>query len=143
MPYYENKEYGSGYMPLFGPNLNNKQHGNYDVFYSMHLKNDKNTDVNTAAHYIGVNQKDTPGTIATFRWDPQHGMIKHVGVAEAHERRGIATAMYHLAQRLSSQYGVPAPQHSMDRTDEGDAWARKVGGELPERSDWHLWDQWS
>lgn len=45
-------------------------------------------------------------------------------------RIGVGTAMYKYAQDVGLN-----PLHSADRTDEGDAWAKKVGGDLPPRSE--------
>jgi hypothetical protein len=43
-------------------------------------------------------------------------------------REGIGTGMYKAAQEAGLD-----PRHSADRTDIGDAWAKKVGGEVPPR----------
>jgi hypothetical protein len=42
--------------------------------------------------------------------------------------------MYFHAKRTAAHTrGVKEPKHSRDRTNEGDAWARTVGGALPRR----------
>lgn len=56
--------------------------------------------------------------------------VKDIRVAEAHQRKGIATNMWHYAHAQGLN-----PEHSEQRTDAGDAWARTVGGELPERDE--------
>jgi hypothetical protein len=49
-------------------------------------------------------------------------------------RQGIATALWNEGHRLAAENpAVVRPQHSADRTDSGDAWARAVGGRLPRR----------
>jgi hypothetical protein len=49
-------------------------------------------------------------------------------------RKGIATAMWEHGHRLAEENArIPKPKHSSDRTREGDAWARAVGGRLPRR----------
>ena len=136
MAFWENADQATGKVPLFGPNLNNDQHGGYTAFYKVHKTPPENVE---DYHYISAS--DGKRSIGTFKWHPKHGAIMNVTVHHEHQGKGIATAMYHLAQRLSSQYGVPAPEHNTDRTDAGDAWAKKVGGDLPPRSDWHLWDE--
>jgi len=45
------------------------------------------------------------------------------------KRQGVGTGMYRYAQDEGLN-----PAHSSWRTEEGDAWARKVGGDLPERT---------
>jgi hypothetical protein len=70
----------------------------------------------------------------SFYWTPDGGFIQHIDVPTNIRRRGAATDMYEIAKAASAKSGVDAPEHSMHRTDEGDAWAKKVGGQLPERS---------
>jgi hypothetical protein len=60
--------------------------------------------------------------------------IRNVIVSSDQQRRGVATRMFDHAQGLAaSNPRIPAPKHSKDRTDAGDAWARQVGGRLPRR----------
>lgn len=60
--------------------------------------------------------------------------IQNIQVPPDHQRRGIGTAMWNEGQRIAEEnQKVPAPKHSRDRTDAGDAWARSVGGRLPRR----------
>lgn len=63
--------------------------------------------------------------------DPSHftsGVIQAMGVHPEHRRQGVATAMLQAAHKA----GV-TPVHSPDRSDAGDAWARSLGVDLPER----------
>lgn len=62
-----------------------------------------------------------------------HGEIWGVEVAQHYRRKGIATAMYKEAKRRN----IPI-KHSSVRTDAGDAWAKKVGGEVPPKWDFKL-----
>jgi len=63
--------------------------------------------------------------------DPdEHGNREIHDVGVLFKRRGIGTGLYNHAQEAGLN-----PQHSSWRTDEGDAWAHKVGGHLPERDD--------
>jgi tRNA(Met) C34 N-acetyltransferase TmcA len=61
------------------------------------------------------------------------GRIQSIAVTPAHQRRGVATGMWEHAQNLHRQGLVPAPRHSKDRSDQGDAWAKSVGGRRPRR----------
>ena len=55
--------------------------------------------------------------------------ILGMGVHPDHRRQGVATAM------LAAARGAGATVlHSTDRSDAGDAWARSVGGDVPERA---------
>lgn len=59
-----------------------------------------------------------------------------VSAVETHpdfRKQGLAKKLWGIAQENTDQ-GAPAPQHSAMRTKEGEAWAKKVGGEVPPRS---------
>jgi hypothetical protein len=56
--------------------------------------------------------------------------VHHLGVHMDYQRRGVATSMW----RLGLLQTGGRLQHSENRTDRGDAFARKVGGQLPPRS---------
>lgn len=77
--------------------------------------------------------RDTEGGfVGNMRWSPQQ--VRNVMVNESHQRQGVATAMWNEGHRLASENArIPQPKHSPDRTNEGDAWARSVGGRLPRR----------
>lgn len=48
------------------------------------------------------------------------------------KRQGVGTALWQEGHRLASEnQRIPAPRHSSDRTNAGDAWAKSVGGPLP------------
>ena len=64
---------------------------------------------------------------AKLVWEVDTGEVLHIGVNADHRRKGVATALWSEAQR----YG--AIRHSAYRTDDGDAFARAVGGMLPPR----------
>jgi len=60
--------------------------------------------------------------------------IRAINVPAAFKRQGIGTELWNQGhQAASANAGVPKPKHSADRTNEGDAWARSVGGRLPRR----------
>ena len=61
-----------------------------------------------------------------------HRSIEEIGAMP--RRQGIATAMWQEGHRLAAENArIPKPKHSAQRTTEGDAWARSVGGPLPRR----------
>jgi GNAT superfamily N-acetyltransferase len=61
--------------------------------------------------------------------------VRNIDVAPTMQRQGIGTALWNEGHRLASEHArIPAPKHSPDRTNEGDAWARSVGGRLPRRA---------
>lgn len=69
---------------------------------------------------------------AEMQWDAKG--IRSIDVPPAFKRQGVATSLWNEGHRLAEEHAkVPAPKHSADRTNEGDAWARSVGGRLPRR----------
>lgn len=72
------------------------------------------------------------GEMGTMIWNSKG--IRNIGTTPGMERRGIATAMWNEGHRVAAaNRRVPAPKHSNQRTNAGDAWARSVGGSLPRR----------
>lgn len=67
------------------------------------------------------------GALAELVWSATTGEVVGVTVwNKAHKCQGLATALWCAA--CATDY---PPRHSAERTPEGDAWARKVGGYLP------------
>lgn len=78
--------------------------------------------------------KGTPIRAGEMTWKKKGGTILRVEVPSIFQRRGVATALYGEAKRIASENArVPQPKHSNDRTREGDAWAKAVGGKLPRK----------
>jgi 8-oxo-dGTP pyrophosphatase MutT (NUDIX family) len=64
--------------------------------------------------------------VGELNWYGTTGTVHHIGVEDGFLRQGVATAMWEWGQEMS-----PKPKHSADRTTQGDAWARSVGGPVP------------
>jgi GNAT superfamily N-acetyltransferase len=74
--------------------------------------------------------------VGAIEWHAGTGEIHQITVAPEHRRKGIATALYFQAKRVAADTrGVKPPKHSAHRTNEGEAWARTVGGTIPPRTD--------
>jgi len=58
------------------------------------------------------------------------GQVDWVEVDPSFRRLGIGKQMWDHAHELGLR---PAPKHSPERTDAGDAWAKSVGGRVPRR----------
>lgn len=70
--------------------------------------------------YLSNMVTDHDGEVSAVETDPKQ------------RRQGHATELWHAAiQHAETTPGVPTPQHSRSRTRAGDAWAKKVGGEVP------------
>ena len=70
--------------------------------------------------------------IGNLQWNRRSKRIHWVGVDQNYRRQGIASHMWDLAHQVSAELGKPGPKHSTVRWNEGDAWAKSVGGDLPE-----------
>lgn len=62
------------------------------------------------------------GHIANLEWDKETGAIGNVDVAEPHQRKGLATAMFNFANTL----GVTKPQHTQVLSQSGKAWKESL-----------------
>ncbi len=71
--------------------------------------------------------------VGNMRWSAKQ--VRNVMVNPEHQRQGVATGMWNEGHRLAETNAkIPKPKHSPDRTNEGDAWAKSVGGRLPRRA---------
>ena len=62
----------------------------------------------------------------------REGHVSGVETHPKHQREGLATKLWNIAKHHSETTpGVPTPKHSTSRTRKGDAWAKKVGGDVP------------
>lgn len=95
-----------------------------------------------APHDVGIRRghsnatlpAGTPIRAGELTWKRNGGKILRVEVPSHMQRHGMATALLGEAKRIASANPrIPQPKHSNDRTKEGDAWARAVGGKLPRR----------
>ena len=79
-----------------------------------------------------VTARTTDGDfVGTMDWNKRSGRVFDIQVHPDHRRQGLASHMWDLAQQVSKEARTPAPQHSPERTPDGDAWAKAVGGKLP------------
>lgn len=85
---------------------------------------------------------DNSGQMGRLLWDDGSGEISHLHVGEPHRRQGVATALWETAHEEAESRGITPPEHSSSRTEEGDSWARSVGGYVPTlRDDVNGWSQ--
>lgn len=76
--------------------------------------------------------------VGTLQWHPKTGDVNWVRTHQDYRGLGVATTMWEKANKLSADTGIKAPVHSKHRTEEGEAWAKQVGGEMPPRSPYEL-----
>ena len=87
-------------------------------------------------HVIDTKSSSGREGVGHMQWagNDWNGRIWDLEVDADHQRRGLGTAMYQKAKRLaeSSNGLIVPPAHSDTRTPAGDAWAQRVGGDLPD-----------
>lgn len=71
---------------------------------------------------------DATAKVGEMVWIGRTGEVWGIEVTPAYRRQGLATAMWQFAQEAPKK-----PKHSNQRTDDGEAWARSVGGPVPRR----------
>lgn len=71
--------------------------------------------------------------VGSLFWHQRGGKIENIHVYPEHRRQGIATAMFHEANKIAKENNLTAPKHSNMRTEAGDAWSKSIGGDLPKR----------
>jgi hypothetical protein len=116
MPAHENlSEYQFRYRPV-------KDSGPYVPEYS---------------HEVQAIHKETGERVGFASWS-QSGNLWEIGVSEGHRRKGVATGMWNHAQNVADSAAgkgvnkrIPMVEHSQNRTESGDAWAKSTGDGVP------------
>ena len=92
-------------------------------FKDFHMEYEKFPE----AHLISASSSEW-SNVGSLEWNSKTGEINGIDVDEAHQRQGLATAMYRFAQDISEKRkSVVKPVHSQALTDEGYAWAKSLG----------------
>jgi ribosomal protein S18 acetylase RimI-like enzyme len=88
---------------------------------------------NTHAVEIYSHEPGTPKArvMGNIQWHKDTGEIISIGVKPSYRRLGVANTLFHEAHKAAREQGLAEPKHSEDRSDEGDAWAKQAGGEVP------------
>ena len=68
-----------------------------------------------------------------IEWHKDRGEILGVHVHPEYRRMGVANTLFHEAKRIAREQGLVQPEHSSDRSDMGDEWAKQAGGKVPPR----------
>lgn len=77
--------------------------------------------------------------VGTIKWHPRSGEVNWVRTRPEYRGLGVASTLWEKAHKLSADTGIKAPKHSKHRTEQGEAWAKSVGGERPYRSHYEEW----
>ena len=78
--------------------------------------------------FASLHALDDLVVVGSMKWDSDDdGEVAMIQVHPGWRRRGVATALWRVAVEIVESQGWAAPQHSPQRTAEGDAWARTMG----------------
>jgi predicted GNAT family acetyltransferase len=81
-------------------------------------------------HHIDAHDQDG-AMVGSMDWNKRSKRVMNVSVSTRLRRQGVASSMWDLANQVAKEKGQVGPQHSYERTDLGDEWAKSVGGNLP------------
>lgn len=102
-----------------------------DHLQPLQFRHQEDETVHTLRAYVGrreVGKMHWYKQASTGTLEHAQGEIHMIKVDPVYQRQGIGRGMWDEAQQYS-----PAPVHSPFRSDEGDAWAQRVGGIVPPR----------
>jgi hypothetical protein len=97
------------------------------------LKHKYSFDEDDNLHRIDV--FNSSGAVGFIEWDADSGEIEKVAVGTPNRRKGVATELWDLATAWAEENGAEPPSHSSRRSADGDAWARSIGGHVPDLTD--------
>jgi GNAT superfamily N-acetyltransferase len=105
------------------------QRGDYHVMVMKHAG-----DYGTAAYASHRPEGGEGSTVGEAHFLPD-GTLDNIGISPAHQRKGVGTMIVHAAHALAQAGVIPPIKSSGERTDAGEAFARKVSGgaDLPTR----------
>lgn len=106
-------------------NLNKQQFKDYTLTFKPSKYKEYDDDTDLPPHKIVATHKGK--NVGHLEWHPFGSEIAGVGINEEHRRKGVATAMFNMANELTKG----ALHHSSTITPEGEAWARGMGHEVP------------
>ena len=104
-----------------------------EEFHAQHLSVGIDTGGPIEGHVVVHASHPDHGEVGFLELGKQTEQGRRVMDIQVHpnfQRKGVATRLW----RHAHESGL-SPQHSSERTDAGDAWAKKVGGEIPPRGE--------
>lgn len=118
--------------PVSLPTLNFQQ---FDPH--LHLSKSPNTSQYSRLHKATIYSHDPDDPrherMGDMDWSPSTGEIASIGVHPKFQRLGVANTLFHESRRLAREQGITPPEHSSDRSKQGDAWAKQTGTPIPKK----------
>lgn len=84
-------------------------------------------------HNVTMHDENTGEPMGHMDWSASSGEIYGINVYRPYRRLGVANTLFQHAHKMAREQGLVAPEHSDDRSDMGDAWAKQAGGKVPKR----------
>jgi GNAT superfamily N-acetyltransferase len=78
---------------------------------------------------------NSSGAVGYIEWGNEDGEIEKVFVGRPYRRQGVGTHLWDLAVEWAMKNNAVEPEHSSGRSKEGDAFARSIGGYIPDLTD--------
>ena len=116
--------------------LYSRRHKSYKLDYSNEV-NRPNTSRPLMTHKITASLRGKP--VGHIEWDEHVPEVADIQVHPKHQRKGIATAMYMMAASLPTKHEI---EHSMDRTQAGEAWSKTTPNYYPSRGAVHAFNNY-
>jgi GNAT superfamily N-acetyltransferase len=104
-------------------------------FVAVCLRHPSGGDIPVTVTLLALKEQCPVGYLKWHTETEDDGTVLDVFVSDGHRRQGVATVLWQVAHEIAVERGWPLPKHSSERSIEGDAWARAVGGDLPDLSD--------
>ena len=93
-----------------------------------------------APHAEGRGSKPGQGlVVGRVMWNKKSGEVNWIRTHENYRGLGIASTLWEKANKLAADTGIKAPKHSRHRTEQGESWAKSVGGAMPPRAHYEEW----
>ena len=86
-----------------------------------------------------VSNPPTNNVVGRIQWHPKTGEVNWVRTHQDYRGLGVATTLWEKANKLAADTGIKAPKHSKHRTEQGESWAKTVGGAMPPRAHYEEW----
>jgi hypothetical protein len=97
------------------------------------LRNKYTFDVDNNLHRIDLFNQN--GAVGYIEWDRDSGEVEKIHVGRDLRRKGIGTHLWELATEWSQENEETPPEHSSRRSQEGDHFAKAIGGYIPSLTD--------
>lgn len=121
-------------------------HENLSGYQFRFEKGNPKSPIGKETRHTVVAETDDGDYVGNLEWYSKgNNHISDLFVEANHRRQGVATGMWRYAHDMArTTRGVQPPEHSPDRTNDGEAWAISTGRRVPKRKHLdttHSWEE--